>query len=144
MASVYGVNQALLNGGYQVKASELGGEIKMAYDKFTFSANVFALNDLIELALYIPQGAMVVGAFIKSPSLGTTGAFQLGTAADPDALVIADCSGAAVLAKETAASADLFKIVSSADKQQYILKCTEATDAANGLTIEAGIFYKMI
>lgn len=143
MASVYGVNQALLNGGYQVKASELGGEIKMAYDKYTFSANVFALNDLIELALYVPQGAMIVGAFVKSPDLGATGAFSLGTAADPDALVVADCTSA-VLAKETAASADMLKIVSAASKEQYILKCTQATDAANGLTIEAGIFYKMI
>lgn len=144
MASVYGVNQALLNGGYQVKASELGGEVKMAYDKYTFTADVFAQNDLIELALWIPQGAMIVGAFVKAPSLGTTGIFHLGTAADPDALVIADAGGAAVLAKETAASADFLKIITSSAKQQYILKCTEATDAANGLVIEAGIFYKMI
>lgn len=144
MASVYGVNQALLNAGYQVPGGELGGEVKCAHDSYTFAADVFALNDVIELALHIPQNAMILGAFVKSPSLGTTGIFHLGTAANPDSLVIADAGGQAVLAKEDAASADMCAIISSAAKQQYILTCAEATDVADGLKIEAGIFYKML
>lgn len=144
MASVYSVNQTLLNNAYQVPGGELGGEVKCAHDKYTFTADAFAQNDVIEMALYIPQNAMILGAFVKSPSLGTTGIFHLGTASNPDSLVIADAGGAAVLAKETAASADMLAVITSADKQQYILTCAEATDAADGLTIEAGIFYKML
>lgn len=144
MATVYSANQTLLNNGYRVPAGELGGEVKCAHDKFTFTADAFALNDVIEMALHIPQNAMILGAFVYSPSLGTTGIFHLGTLANPDALVIADAGGQAVLAKETAASADLLSVVTSAAKQQYVLTCAEATDNAEGLTIHAGIYYKQL
>lgn len=150
MATFYGVNKTKIdinNPSDKVEAKEHSGKERFAYDAYVFLANAFAANDEIEV-MKLPKGAKIVNAVVKSPSLGTTGIFDLGIrsngveAADQDYLVLAaDAGGQAVVqqARSGVGVAGLFATLSA--ETQVVLKCTEVTTAAIGLKIEVAVEY---
>lgn len=147
MATVYGVNNTkkyITNPIDKVQAKEDGGKVRVAYDSYVFLANAFADGDLIEL-MKLPKGAKVVDAFVKAPSLGTTGIFDLGYKAngvdviDENAFVSAADAGGQAVFKRMSTEAGSFKEFSV--ETTVILDCTEVTTAAIGLTIEVAVFY---
>lgn len=146
MADFYGSNyqKAYVNlPSEKIPPGEVSGDLKVAYDEYTFAANAFVLSDVIKLGIKIPKGARIHEAVVIAPSLGTTGIFSLGTSADPDALIVAaDAGGQAVKAVCPAGAADLGKELTS--DTFYELLCTEATTAALGLKIQVWIKYTLI
>lgn len=127
----------------KIAPGEVSGDLLVAYDEYTFPANAFVLNDVIKLGIKIPAGARVIEATVVAPSLGTTGIFSLGTATDPDALIVAaDAGGQAVRANIPAGAADLGKELTV--DTFYQLTCTEATTAAAGLKIQVWVKYVVI
>lgn len=142
MATVYGKNQTILNleDGSKIPAGEVGGEVKVAYDEFTLTGEL-ALNDIIDLSLHLPIGARILNAVIAAPSMGATGIFALGTAADDDALVAAaDAGGQRVVS--VGAGVDIGKKLTAETK--YQIKVTEATAAGLGLTVQAWVEYVVL
>ena len=150
MATVFGVNATKDNNDILIPAGDLGGRVKMAYDKYTFPADAFDLGDKINM-MKLPAGARVIDALVKAPSLGTEGIFKLGHAAtkaedgstvinaDDDAFVAsADAGGQAVAAES---STEAGRLVKFGAETQVVLECSEATDSAEGDTIEVAIFY---
>jgi hypothetical protein len=116
------------------------GGLKVISDRYVFPANVFSAADFLSLG-YLPKGARVVDAGLCAPSLGTTGMFTLGTVADPDGFVgTLDVGGQAAVKK---ASTEALIGSQMADRTQVILDCSEATDAAIGLTLVAWVEYVM-
>jgi hypothetical protein len=147
MASVYGVNNTkkyITNPIDKVAAKEDGGKVRVAYDSYVFPANAFASGDKIEL-MKLPKGAKVVDAFVKAPSLGTTGIFDLGykangvDSADSDAFVLSADAGGQAVFKRMSTEAGSFKEFSVETTVE--LTSTEVTTAASGLTIEVAVFY---
>lgn len=150
MATVYGKNYTKgykdpTNNSAKMEKGSYNGHVKTLYDEYTFPANAFAANDIIKVGK-LPAGARVIGASVKSPSLGTTGIFDLGNAvsadasvaADQDAFVAqADAGGQAVLAVGAGAGI-LKKYEVEVDVE---LKCTEVTTAASGLIIQCEVHY---
>lgn len=146
MATVYGVNAVKAqseNGAIKVQSGEAVGRVRSVYDEYTFPAAAFASGDVIEIGSKLPAGARVVDAQVKCPSLGTTGIFTLGYAAngldvaDPDAFLTADAGGQAVLAKPSLSSAGILKKFEA--ETQLILTSTEVTTAAAGLKIQVEV-----
>lgn len=151
MATFYGVNKTKIdinNPSDKVPAKEHSGKERFVYDEYVFLVNAFAANDEIEV-MKLPKGAKIVNAVVRSPSLGTTGIFDLGIrsngveAADQDYLVAsADAGGQAVCQEArtgTGAVAGLFATLSA--DTQVVLKCTEITTAAIGLKIQVAVEY---
>jgi hypothetical protein len=142
MSTVYGANRTKLNDvpSEKIDSGEVNGKAQIAYDEYTFPANIMALNDIIDMALDIPAGARILDAGIIAPSTGTTGQFKLGTSGDDDALIaLADTGGQAVKSLSPAGAADLGKKLTAATS--YQVKCIEATDAAIGLKLQAWVKY---
>lgn len=146
MATVYGKNRTLLNNipSEKIPPGEASGGIQVAYDEYTFLADVMAVNDLIDMKLSVPAGAIILDAYVLCPSTGTTGQFALGTSADADALIdVADSGGQAVKKQAILGAADLGKKLTVAT--DYQLKCVEATDdavpASGSNKIQAYILY---
>lgn len=136
MANIDSKNYKLVNAvpSSKIPPFEQKGNVYIGYDEVTFAAEA-AVNDIVRTALVVPKGAIVLDAMVVAPSLGATGIFQLGTAADPDALIAAaDAGGQAVKQLADAGAADLLKKLT--DDTNYQLKCTEATAAATGLTLK--------
>lgn len=147
MATVYGVNNTkkyITNPIEKVQAKEDGGKVRVAYDSYVFPAAAFASGDVINL-MKLPKGAKVVDAIVKSPSLGTTGIFDLGylangvDVADTDAFVLAADAGGQAAFKRMSTEAGSFKEFSV--ETQVALTSTEITTAAAGLVIEVAVFY---
>lgn len=141
MAEVKGKNYALMTGipQEQIPAGEVSGKERVSYDEYTFPANVFALNDIINVGSPIPKGARITEALVLSPSLGATGIFDLGIASDQNYFVDQADAGGQAVAKRLSNEAGL--LVKLADKVQPQLKCTEATASAAGLVIQVMIKY---
>lgn len=119
---------------------EYDGRVRMMRDSYTFGADVFSASDFIYVGK-IPAGARVIGAGIQGPSLGTTGIFDLGTADDPNGFVSgADMGGQAAV---KLGSTEALIGTKFTEETNLILDCTEATDSANGDTIQAWIQYVM-
>ena len=151
MATVYGVNYTsayVTNPSEKIPANQHSGKSRWAYDKYVFAANVMAVNDLIYL-MKLPKGAKIINAIVKAPSLGTTGIFDLGIltngveAADQDFFVASADAGGQAVQKTAYASLAAGVFVQLSAETQVLLKCTEATDVANGLTIEVAIEYSV-
>ena len=151
MATVYGVNATkkyINNPSEKIPAREETGKGRWIYDKYVFPANVFAVNDLISL-MKLPKGAKILGAIVKAPSLGTTGIFDLGIlangvdAADQDFFVASADAGGQAVQKNNLSSLAAGTFVELGAETQVLLKCTEATDAALGLTIEVAVNYSV-
>jgi hypothetical protein len=123
-----------------------GGVMRVLYDKYA-PAGALSLNDVIQIG-QLPAGARVVGFWLKSSDLGTTGTLDLGWAASSDGVEAANATGflAAVDVNAAAISistsdqenqAGLGKKFSSAVEVQ--IKASAATTAAG--TIEACVQY---
>jgi hypothetical protein len=126
----------------KIAPGEVGGELQVAYDEYTFTANA-AVNDVIRLGIKIPAGARIHEAVVIAPSLGTTGTFALGTASNTTSLIAAaNAGGQAVKALTPAGAADLGKELS--EDTFYQLTCTVATTAAAGLKIQVWVIYTYI
>jgi hypothetical protein len=153
MAQVNGVNYAQTQTlkTPKVDKGEKNGRVKCLQEEFTFTANVFALNDEI-LGLSLPKGCKIVDAEVVIPaSLGTTGIFSLGfkatedkdgnaVAEDPNGLVLAADGGGSAARQRMEAAAAGYNLELGAEAQTFLL-CTEATDAANGLSISYKVYY---
>lgn len=149
MAEILGKNaKKIANKGLADKG-EYNGHVKVFYDELVHNAAVISASDTIKLNGKLPKGARVLDAVVKSPSLGTTGIFDLGHAAgktpsgatitaDPNAFVeSADAGGQAVLARGNGAGiGKLFE-----GDLDIMLTFTEATTAASGVLIQAWIYY---
>ena len=151
MAIVYGVNNTkkyISNPSEKIPAKEETGKGRYIYDSYVFLANVMAVNDTIEL-MKLPKGAKIMSAVVKSPSLGTTGIFDLGIktngveAADADFFVASADAGGQAVQKTMFSSLAAGLFVELSAETQVLLKCTEATDAALGLKIEVVIEYSV-
>ena len=139
MASVNGVNMALVALNKKAGVGDVSGSVKHLHDSYVFTANVFAAADTIKIGT-VPKGARFVGGYISAPDLGTTGSFSLGTLAIPAGIVPITAFTAAAGNSAQAATGLLVGSVAAADVDIYI-SCTTATDAANGLQIDAGVLY---
>ena len=146
MSTLYGVNHTLkyINvPSEKVQAKDENGKVRVAYDKYVFSAEA-AVTDVIKL-MKLPKGAKIVDAVVKAPSLGATGIFDLGyeangvDAADTDGFVLSADFGGAAAVKKMSTEAGMFKELGA--ESQVILTCTELTAAANTKTIEVAVFY---
>jgi hypothetical protein len=117
----------------------VNGSVMMMMDTYTFPANAYAINGLISVGK-LPAKAKVIDAGISIPaSLGTVGIFDLGVVADVDGFVSgADGGGQSAVKK---ASTEALIGSEFAVETLVQLKCTEATDAALGLTITAWVEY---
>jgi hypothetical protein len=130
----------------KIPKGEFSGKVRCLYDSFSCAQNVFAISDKINIGALLPKGARVLEAVLASPSLGTTGIMQLGIAAgaseaaDPNAFInAADAGGQAVKAEMPLGSYGLGKQFS--EDLQVQINFTEASDAADGLVIQAWIYY---
>lgn len=143
MADFNAKNKVILNlaDGSKIPYGEVGGEVKVAYDEYTCTQNVYAINDVIKTSLNLPVGARILHANVVSESLGTTGIMDLGTSADQDALVVGADAGGQFVSKN-ATGVDLGKKLAAAT--EYQVKFTEASDAALGKVIKAFIMYTMV
>ncbi len=145
MANLDAKNYVLKNSvpSQKVPPFEEKGATYIAYDEITFAANVVAANDIIRTGIVVPKGAIIKEAGILSPSLGTAGTFQLGTAAVPNSLVnAANAGGQAVKGLADAGAVDLLKKMT--DDTNYQVKCTVATTAALGLTMKIFVEFAYI
>lgn len=144
MATLYGLNYAeTYNSNGKYRPGEYNGHVKTLYDEHTFVADVNAINDIIKIGK-LPAGARVLATRVKSVSLGTTGIFELGYAAngvdsaDADGFdAIVDAGGQAVQSDgDGVAIGKKFSV-----ETEVQLNLTEATDSALGDTVKVWIHY---
>lgn len=83
MATLNAVNYAKTQDNAKVEPGEDNSHKRGMYDSYTLQGAVLAANDEIN-SLKLPEGALITGAWIKSPSLGTTGIVSLGLRAHTD------------------------------------------------------------
>jgi hypothetical protein len=121
----------------QLPIGDYSGKVRVLREEITLEAEL-AANDLI-LCSKLPQGARIVDALMKSPSLGTTGIIQLGISGDVDYFIASHDAGGAAAASRMANEAGLLE--KSEDEVQPIIKCTEASDAGTGKKIQVLISY---
>lgn len=97
MATVYGVNETLRRAvpTSKIPAGEMHGKVHVIYDSYAYATNS-TLNDVIKLG-FIPKGARVLNAVVKTNDWGTAGKIDLGWAASAEL----DSSGSAVEAANT-------------------------------------------
>lgn len=141
-------NLAIISAGKKVSPGQEDGRVKGLYDSFTLT-EVLALNAEID-SLYIPEGALITNAWIKSPSLGSTGTVQMGLRAhensdagdvpeDSDGLVASADAGGQAVFQRNAGEALIGKTIGKGGAQVF-LTCTEASTATSG-TIEWVVEY---
>lgn len=130
----------------QAEIGEVCGKMKVLFDEYVCTQNVYAISDKILIGSKLPKGARVLEAQLVSPSLGTTGIMQLGILAngvdaeDLDAFLTgADAGGQAVKAVSAAGAAALHKKFEA--DSQVVINFTEASDAALNGKISVAIFY---
>lgn len=136
MATLNSYNAAKLSNKSKIAPGEFNGRLKGIFDKLVMTA-VLANNDEVD-SLTIPEGALIVEAWVKSPSLGVTGIVNLGLRAfedidgntipeDSDGLVqAADAGGQAVMKRADLNSALIGKKVGKGGAQVF-LHCSEVS-----------------
>lgn len=136
MATLNSVNYAKTQNNQKVSPGEDNARAKGIYDSYTLPGVVLAANDEIN-SLFIPEGAIITEAWIKSPSLGTTGIVSMGLRAfsdidesaiaeDPNGLVNqADAGGQAVM-KRISTEALLGKKIGKGGAQVFLF-CDEVS-----------------
>ena len=136
MATLNSVNYAKTQNNQKIDPAEMNGRMKGMHDSYTLPGVVLAANDEVNSS-FIPEGAIITNAWIKSPSLGTTGILQMGlrahvdedgaaVAEDPDGLVAsADAGGQAVF--QNNGTEDLIGSKIGKGGAQVFLKCTEVS-----------------
>ena len=135
MANTNGSNAAALAANKKAAVGEINGHRKTMFDTVVFATAVVAISDTFTIGAPLPKGARVLDVTVKCPSLGTTGTFHVGYAAngvdvaDDDAFIVsANAGGQAVVAKPGISSAGLHK--KFAAETQIIGTFTIATTAA--------------
>jgi len=91
MATLYGSNatrRLVNNPPDKVDAGVQHGRVRVSYDTYT-AAGALSNGDVIRMG-YLPKGARVVGYWLKSNDLGTTGTCKVGYEASADAAEAAD------------------------------------------------------
>lgn len=143
MADFKAKNKVILDlaDGSKIPYGEVGGEVKVAYDEYICTQNVYAIGDKIMTSIKLPAGARVLYAKVCSESLGTAGIMDFGTEADQDALVVSADAGGQAVAKD-GAGVDINKKLAVAT--EYQLEFTEASDAALGKKISASVLYTLV
>lgn len=127
----------------KIDTGEVSGEIKFAYDEYTFPANAFTSLDVIKTSLRVTKGSKIIDAGILCPALGA-GAFSLGraaigaAAAVPASLIAATSFAAANIGKPTAAAVDLMNDIVE-NEVMFDLTCTTTVTTGNGLTVKVWI-----
>lgn len=124
----------------KIDNGEAGGLLRVAYDKYTFSAIIQTTDTLYMMK--VPAGARVVDMVVKCSDLGTVGALNIGWQAGASGAVAADATGffaaldvnaAAVSTRMTditAVSTGLFKEFS--EEVQVVVVPSADTDAVAG------------
>lgn len=143
----YGVNHQAayidVNPGKYGKG-EFGGRVRVLYDEKTLTEEL-EVNDIIKVGR-LPKGARVLGATVKSPSLGTTGIVDLGYAASADAVEAADADGFVLQAdaggqavQAVGAGAAIGKRFEAEVDVQLVV--TEVSTAGSTKTIQSWVYY---
>ena len=139
MAALYGVNYTKANISVPteiIAKGEVSGTVMVAYDEITLAAEL-ANADTISLCR-IPKGARIIRVDVVCPSLGNTGAVNIGTASSATAFASAVAlSGAAI---------NYSKVLLAATVQDEILTltATAATDAGTGKKIKVAVEYVLV
>lgn len=141
MATLDMLNAARVTARGNRSPGTFDGGVRVLSDRYTFPADVFAAADFLSVG-YLPKGARVIDAGFKCEDTGTTGAFSVGTVADPDGFVAAGDTDAATGASKKASTEALIGAQMLVETQ-VIVDCTEATDAASGKVLNVWIEYVM-
>jgi len=132
----------------KIERGDLHGKASVLHDRITFAQNVIAADDEILLP-ELPAYARVLEVIVESGDLGTTGVFSVGHKASDDASIVEDADAfiatvtctAAVIAKMSDAAGNAGMMKRFAKPVQPFLKCTTATDAADGVELKISIIY---
>jgi hypothetical protein len=139
MAVANGVSTAKQANGGMRNPETYNGKTRVLCDKYVFPADVFAAADFIKIGT-LPIGAVPLRAGIRVGDTGTTGAFSLGTEADPDGFIATgDSDGAAGLSKASTTEAQIGQRLAVATDVR--VDCTEVTDDAEGVELFAWVEY---
>ena len=153
--ALYGENYTLAH--VDVPASNISvkdakGKIRVLHDKYTFVADVIAINTEIYMGK-IPKGAKIYDVLVWCGDLGTTGLLHVGWGAGADAVEAADADGffasldvkaaarLGVAMSITAKLAGQFKEFS--EEVDLIVKLAEAADSADTEVLEVVVLYTL-
>lgn len=128
MATYQGVNATSILGTPSAKAivGQQAGDVKLIYDKFTLTADL-SLNDIIQMGGLIPQGALIIDAYLKYADLSSgAGTLDLGWQVSADALEAVNATGF-ISAADAATAADMIKssdnLASPASGKKFLAAC---------------------
>ena len=139
MAALYGVNYTKANISVPTEIlskGEVSGTVLVSYDEITLAGNL-ANADTISLCR-IPKGARVLRVSIVSPTHGTTGAVNIGTAGSATAFASAVAINGGVVNKSYNSLA-----VMSQD-EILTITATAATDSSTGVKIQVAVEYVLV
>ena len=150
MADVNGLNyaQTLDLKAPKVDPGEKNGRIKILQEKFTFAAELTALD--VVLGMNLPKGAKIVDAKMIAPAGFTAGTFSLGLGATTDSsdVAIVEDLNSIILATNFAAAAraDMSPAspmwgVKLGSEAQLKAECTVTTTGATGLDLFMQVEY---
>lgn len=154
MADFYGANYTKTDinvPSEKINDGEFGGQVKIAYDSYSFGAAITTADALYMMKL--PAGALVLDVIVKCDDLGTTGDFNIGWQAGAGGLEVADADGffaaldvnaAAITVRASdvvAPSAGLLKRF--AEEVQVVVVPSENTTATSG-SIQIAVEYVII
>lgn len=141
MSTLNGLNTARVAANGKRAPGTYDGRVKVLKDSYAFGTAIFSASDFIKIGT-LPAGARVIDAGYRCDETGTTGAFSLGTVADPDGFVAAgdtDATGGASKKASTEALIGVQCLVAT----DVIMDCTEATDDAALAVMHAWVEYVM-
>lgn len=139
MATFKGKNVTLAEAGKKAAPGEMNGHVKSHIEEITFTQNVIAVNDVIELGK-IPRGAKVKTVQVGCPSLGTAGIFNLGYAATEKSVVAPTALATGVDVGGQAVNSVLPVFADAlTEEKMLIATLTEATTAANNLKLKVWV-----
>lgn len=137
MSTVYGVSTTKYRAGLPRLKGQTNAHVKVLMDTYVLPAAAFSASDFINIGK-LPIGARVLDAGIVVPDTGTTGAWSLGTVADPDGFVAAgDSDGSGGLIKKSSTEALIG--TKFAVETDVIIDCTEATDVGTDVVVTAWV-----
>lgn len=139
MAALYGVNYTKANISVPTEIlskGEVSGTVLVSYDEITLAGNL-ANADTISLCR-IPKGARVLRVSIVSPTHGTTGAVNIGTAGSATAFASAVAINGGVVNKS-------FNSLAVMSQDAILtLTATAATDDSTGKKIQVAVEYVLV
>lgn len=139
MAALYGVNYTKANINNPVDIigkGETSGTVLVAYDEITLAAEL-ANADTISLCR-IPKGARVLRVSIVSPTLGSTGVVNIGTAGNATAFATA------VAVNGGAVNKSYNSLAVMSQDEVLTLTATAATTAGTGKKVQVAVEYVLV